>query len=181
MTRWLIINGSPRINGTSARVIRMLRLLIEQSDPDVELVEFEVARLQIEGCNGCDFCKTSDECIIEDDMTRVIDELDAVDRVILVTPIYFAGLPSQTKALLDRLQPYYWDYVQRKEAGQALRDKRPLTLYVVGDGGDPHGCEPLIASVRSAFAVAGFRVDKIVELVGIKRISAADLHWEEEA
>ena len=44
MAKWLILNGSPRINGQSAKVIRMLTLLIENKLPDVELEVFEVAR-----------------------------------------------------------------------------------------------------------------------------------------
>ena len=40
MAKWLILNGSPRINGQSAKVIRMLTLLIENKLPDIELEVF---------------------------------------------------------------------------------------------------------------------------------------------
>ena len=106
------------------------------------------------------------------------DMLEKADRVILATPIYFAGLSSQMKAIVDRLQPYYWDYVQRKENGKSLREKRPLTLYVIGDGGDPHGYEPLFISLKSGFALAGFSVDNVINLVGKQRISAGDLQMQ---
>ena len=72
MAKWLILNGSPRINGQSAKVIRMLTLLIENKLPDVELEVFEVARHPVEGCNGCEFCNTTDECIIEDEMAELL-------------------------------------------------------------------------------------------------------------
>ena len=138
-------------------------------------------------------------------MNCLIEELDRADRVILVTPIYFASLPSQTKAVIDRLQPYFWDYVARRknsgkefagedEDAQSLEtdgvvpsahvsSKRPLTLYVVGDGGDPHGYEPLYISVKSSFALAGFSIDHCVEIIGKKRITAkdADLEFLERA
>lgn len=178
MEKWLFITGSPRLNGMSARVVRMLKMACDQLYPDIEQFDFEVARCAIEGCNGCEFCQTNDECIIEDEMTQLIDLLDSVDRVIMATPIYFAGLPSQMKAVLDRLQPYFWRYLERKKAGEALPEKRPLTLYVIGDGGDPHGYEGLVASVRSAFAVAGFRIDRIVDLVGVTRLSRDHLQIE---
>ena len=108
MGTWVVINGSPRLNGKCARIIRMLKMSIEQSCPEVNLVEYEVGRMDISGCNGCEFCKANEECIIEDDMTQFIDDLNTAERVFLVSPIYFAGAPSQLKAVLDRLQPFFW-------------------------------------------------------------------------
>ena len=99
-----------------------------------------------------------------------------------MTPIYFAGLPSQTKAVLDRLQPLYWRYRECIESGEPLPPKRPLSLFVVGDGGDPHGYAPLEASVTSAMAIAGFSLDEVVPLIGLSRISANHLgSWGEES
>ncbi len=175
MTRWVVVNGSPRLNGKSARVVRMLKLLIEQRTPEVELVEFEVGRMDVSGCNGCEFCRTNGECVMDDDMTQFIDELDSADRVLLVVPVYFAGVPSQMKAVLDRLQPYFWPYLERKKAGETLPEKRPLSLFVVGDGGDPHGYDPLVASVRSSMALAGFSIDEVIPLIGIKHVKPEHL------
>lgn len=175
MAKWLIVNGSPRINGKSARVVRMLIAQLEATQPEVELGLFEVATSQIEGCNGCEFCETAGACIYNDDMTGLIEQLDSVQRVLMVVPIYFAGAPSQAKAMLDRMQPYFWPYLKRKRTGQPLPPKRPLTLFIVGDGGDPHGYEPLVASVRSSMALAGFAIEEVVPLVGLKTIRREDL------
>ena len=77
------------------------------------------------------------QCVIDDDMFEVRKHLDAADELIVVSPVYFAGAPAQLKALLDRMQPYFHSTVRRGE-------KRPLVLHVVGEGGDPHGFEPLV-------------------------------------
>lgn len=175
MAKWLIINGSPRINGKSARVVRMLIAQLEATQPEVELGLFEVATSRIEGCNGCEFCETAGTCIYDDDMAGLIEQLDSAQRVLLVAPIYFAGAPSQAKAMLDRMQPYFWPYLERKRTGQPLPAKRPLNLFVVGDGGDPHGYEPLVASVRSSMALAGFAIEEVIPLVGLKTIRREDL------
>lgn len=175
MSKWLLIQGSPRVNGTCAKVIRMLNRYLEQERSDVELEIFDIARRDVTGCNGCDFCKDSDGCIIEDDMEYLEEMIDAADRIILATPVYFAGPTSQMKAVIDRLQPYYWKYMARKDEGLPPVEKRPLTLYVVGDGGDPHGHDSLVVCVRSSFAVAGFGIDQIIDLVGKKRLSVRDL------
>lgn len=205
MSKWVLIQGSPRVNGKSARICRMISMHLANVAPEVELYTFDVAQRDVMGCNGCEYCRSNDTCIIDDDMNCLIEELDRADRVILVTPIYFASLPSQTKAVIDRLQPYFWDYVARRknsgkefagedEDAQSLEtdgvvpsahvsSKRPLTLYVVGDGGDPHGYEPLYISVKSSFALAGFSIDHCVEIIGKKHITAkdADLEFLERA
>ena len=37
---------------------------------------------------------------------------------------------------------------------------------MVGEGGDPHGFDPLVGTVRSAAAVAGFRLERVLDWVG---------------
>ena len=175
LASWVVINGSPRLNGKCARVVSLLKFGIASNYPDVEVAEFEVGRLDVAGCNGCEYCRTAGECIIEDDMCQLVDALDAAERVFLAVPVYFAGAPSQTKAVLDRLQPYFWNYLERKKAGLGPAPKRPLTLFVVGDGGDPHGYDPLVASVRSSMALAGFSIEEVVPLIGINRIKQEHL------
>ena len=93
----------------------------------------------------------------------------------MVSPIYFAGAPSQLKAVLDRLQPFFWPYLERRKKGEPLPAKRPLSLFVVGDGGDPHGYGPLVASVRSSMALAGFAIEETVPLIGIDRLKREHL------
>ena len=85
--------------------------------------------------------------------------LDDADELVVVSPVYFAGPPAQLKALLDRLQPYFWSDAR---AGA----KRPAVLHVVGEGGDPHGFEPLVGIVRSALACAGFTLEMVYDWVG---------------
>lgn len=177
MACWLVINGSPRINGQSAKIIRMLTLMINKEYPHVELEQFEVARHCIEGCNGCEYCETTNECIITDEMPELLESLQKADRVVLVTPTYFAGIPSQTKAVLDRFQQVYWHYTELRNA-QKLPPKRPLALYIVGDGGDPHGYDGVLATVRSSFAIVGFKVQSVVKLIGVSRLKPDLLEFD---
>ncbi|MFR5829312.1 MAG: hypothetical protein ACLUE1_09750, partial [Adlercreutzia equolifaciens] len=58
-----------------------------------------------------------------------------------------------------RLQPYYFTDLR-------TRPKRSAVIHVVGAGGDPHGFEPLIGTVRSALSVAGFTVELVLDWVG---------------
>lgn len=166
-----------------------------------------VASTPVEPCRGCDACRALSEeplftfqegdpllpvetvveseapfhhCVIDDDMAEVRKHLDAADELMVVAPVYFASVPAQLKALLDRLQPYFWTNLR-------TYPKRPAVVHVVGEGGDPHGFEPMIGTLRSALSVAGFRIETVLDWVG--KIDASgeiladaeeyELAWEE--
>lgn len=182
----VIVVGSPRPCGRSASLAdELFNACIEECPQDgVSIVS--VASTSIKPCQGCDSCREqADEplctylegdplmpvvsiaesealfhhCVIDDDMDEVRKHLDAADELLVVSPVYFASVPSQLKALLDRLQPYFWTDVR-------TRPKRPAVVHVVGEGGDPHGFEPLVGTLRSALSVAGFRVEAVLDWVG---------------
>ena len=174
----LIIVGSPRIDGRSAHLADLLFESCIDECPDDELALAPVSTLAIEPCQGCDACKalaacaagggasdgeTAEEacrrCVIDDDMAEVYELIDAADELVVVSPVYFAGAPAQLKALLDRLQPYFWTDARDGR-------KRPATLHVVGEGGDPHGFEPLVGVVRSSLSCAGFALERVLDWVG---------------
>lgn len=182
----VIVVGSPRADGRSASLANELfNACIEECPQDgVSIVS--VASIEVGPCRGCDACRIATEapdklpedddnlaicpevaksdalvhrCVIHDDMTEVRKHLDAADELIVVSPVYFAGPPAQFKCLIDRLQPYFWSNVR-------LGAKRPCVLHVVGEGGDPHGFEPLVGCVRSAFSCAGFELELVLDWVG---------------
>lgn len=183
----VIVVGSPRVNGRSASLADQLMYACIEECPDDVVSIVSVASTDVRPCCGCDACARETEpadealmeegdpltphpliaesdaplhrCVIDDDMPEVRKHLDAADELIVVSPVYFAGPPAQFKALLDRLQPYWRSDVR-------ARGKRPMILHVVGEGGDPHGYDPLVGSVRSAFSVAGFELVSIFDWVG---------------
>ncbi|MEC4184536.1 flavodoxin family protein [Adlercreutzia sp. R21] len=182
----VILHGSCRADGRSAALAdELFNACIEECPEDgVSIVS--VSSTEVGPCIGCDECRAVSEepihvfqegdpllpqesvvesdalfhhCVIDDDMNEVRKHLDAADELIVVCPVYFASVPAQMKALLDRLQPYYFTDVR-------TYPKRPATIHVVGAGGDPHGFEPLIGTVRSALSVAGFSVELVLDWVG---------------
>lgn len=157
----LIIVGSPRSNGRSAHLAEMLFEACIDECPDDEVSLAPVSELAISACVGCDGCKNSEGhvCVFEDDMDEIREILDESDELIIVSPVYFSGAPAPMKALLDRLQPYFWTW-------EADGNRRPMTLHIIGEGAGPNGYDALIDEVRAAGAVAGFRLDRIVDWVG---------------
>ena len=155
----VIIVGSPRVRGRSAYLSQELLDACTSEFPEDEVTLLSLANMEIGPCVGCGGCATGDGCIIEDDMAQVYEALDAADELIIVSPVYFAGPPSPLKALLDRLQPYFFTNARHGEL-------RPVTLHVIGEGHDPFGYDPLVTIVESALLCAGFRVDTLYDWVG---------------
>ena len=148
----LVVSGSIRPEGKSAYFSGALADALTAVGDDVSLMRLS-DDIDIDPCLACDFCKLGEGCVIEDAMTDLYAMLDEADRLIVVSPVYFAGPPAQLKAVLDRFQVYYWTDARTKP-------KRPALLVAIGDGGDPHGYEPLVGIVTSALAVAGFSLEE---------------------
>ena len=153
----LIIVGSSRVNGRSAALAQQLFDTCLEEYPDDAVTIASVASLTVKPCIACNACRNG-ACVLDDDMAQVLDLVAAADEVIVVAPVYFAGPSAQFKALLDRLQPFFWTNARHEEL-------RPLTLHVIGEGHDPFGYDPLVTCVSSAFFVAGFELDQVFDWV----------------
>ncbi|WP_251197893.1 flavodoxin family protein [Anaerotardibacter muris] len=157
MAACVIISGSPYAQGKCARSARAIaKALGATSGTTVTL--FSIAEMDIHGCIGCDTCKDTGTCIYEDDEVKVHAAIDGADLVVIISPIYFAGVPSQLKALLDRFQPYFWKRQELIADQQSLPPKRPLILGLVGEGGDPYGTEAAFVTLASPLALADLGV-----------------------
>ena len=184
----LIVVGSPRERGRSMHLAELLFEACIEDCPSDEVAIAPVATLSIAPCTGCDACANAGAASVDDiagagageendsalatpcahvdDMAEVRDLIDAADELIVVSPVYFSGPPAQFKALLDRMQPYYYALEAAREEGRAPVRKRPMVLHVIGEGGDPHGYAPLVGIVRSAFGCAGFSLEAVYDWVG---------------
>ena len=165
MANWVILVGSPYDQGKCSNAATRIADALRELGSHVEL--FSCARITVHGCIGCDRCKENFTCIYSDDLARISSALDTADAVLVVSPIYFAGVPSQFKAVLDRFQPYFWKRQQQIEQGRPLPPKRALYVALVGEGGDPYGTAPAQAQVASPFALADFSVVDARDLIAV--------------
>jgi multimeric flavodoxin WrbA len=165
----LFISGSPRAH-TCVSLIDYLERGAKNAGAKTQ--RFLLSKKHILPCTGCGSCNKTGTCILAtktqgghftDDYLELKAVLERVDAIAIVAPLYFAGPPSQLKALYDRMQPYW---AQRYVLGAPVPDKRPAQLFVVGGGGDAHGHSPLATSTKSAMAVAGFNVEKVNNFIG---------------
>jgi len=98
----LILNGSPRKRGNTDLLLERIEAGIRQSGHNAEHID--LAQLAIHPCTGCGHCETEGACIFKDDMTALYDKVDAANRIVIGSPIYFYGVTAQAKAFIDRCQ-----------------------------------------------------------------------------
>ena len=98
----LVLNGSPRPNGSTAGMVRAFRETAEAHGHDVTV--FDVCRMNIKGCLACEYChgKGRGACIQQDDMQEIYAALNDAEMLILAAPIYYHGISGQLKCAIDR-------------------------------------------------------------------------------
>jgi multimeric flavodoxin WrbA len=156
------IAGSPRRGGNSDRLLTAC--LESAREAGIRTERLVAADLAIGPCRGCNACSKTGECIQRDSMTGVYRSIDAADGILVASPVFFAGVPAQLKALIDRLQPYW---ARRFVLGEPLVRRRPGGIVLVRGGGDPYGAGCAEGTLRSAFAVLGIDVVDALVVEGV--------------
>lgn len=101
----VVINGSPRPQGNTAHLLQVAVQELQQRYPEVKTTRVDLNDLDFQGCQGCLACKTEDStgCMLQDELTPVLEQLAAADMWLLGSPIYMAHVSGQFKLWLDRL------------------------------------------------------------------------------
>ncbi len=100
--RILGIMGSPRIGGNTDLLLNEALKGAEGQGAETERIV--VDRLKIAPCREYYGCLKDGNCVIRDDMDAIYLQLLQADGIILASPMFFYGLTSQAKALIDRSQ-----------------------------------------------------------------------------
>ena len=96
------IMGSPRKRGNTDLLLDEALRGAKSQGADVE--KLIVSGLDISPCREIYACLRDGNCAIDDDMKQVYVKLMEADHIILASPMFFYGLTSQVKALIDRCQ-----------------------------------------------------------------------------
>lgn len=97
------INGSPRKDGNTAICISAVFAELNKHGVETELIQ--LGGNPVRGCMACYGCKKNQDkaCVIKDDMINdCIGKMIEADGIILGTPVYFADVTTEIKALIDR-------------------------------------------------------------------------------
>ncbi len=99
----LVINCSPVRNGATAEIVKTVSQLLSSryQTKSVCIDDYNFAF-----CKGCRSCHSTAECVQEDDVTLLMNEFEIADIIVSVSPSYWADVPGQYKAFIDRCTPW---------------------------------------------------------------------------
>lgn len=97
----LTINGSPHLDGCTARALTELENTLKECGIEVERIN--VGNKDIRGCIACNFCRKHGRCVFSDAVNETAPKFAEADAIVVGTPTYYAGSNGQLLAFMDRL------------------------------------------------------------------------------
>ncbi|MCF7791853.1 MAG: flavodoxin family protein [Victivallales bacterium] len=102
----LAISTSPRKNGNSEILLNSFLKGAEEKNAEIEIIR--LSELNIKPWLKPDYNTNSFNSL---DEKNIYTELKNADIVVISSPVYFASLPAQLKALIEQAQPIWNDRV----------------------------------------------------------------------
>jgi multimeric flavodoxin WrbA len=133
--------GSPRVGGNSDLLVS--KILEGAAGVGAEVEKIILNPLKISPCQGCDSCKKTLQCRINDDMQPLYGKILGADGIVLGAPIYFWSASAQMKGFIDR-----WYALDEKGVREKLAGKQVQWVCVFGDA-DPHVADGAVFMMRS--------------------------------
>ena len=101
MSKILIINGSPRVNGNTSIAVREMENVFRENDFEVTTVQ--VGNKDIRGCIACGHCSDAGKCVFDDVVNELAPLFEEADGLVVASPVYYASANATLIACLDRL------------------------------------------------------------------------------
>jgi len=151
----IAVNGSTRKDGNTAMLVEAVFVPLREAGIECEVVNLR--GLDIRGCTACGKCseKKDGRCYgRKDDGNSIIEKMGAADGLILASPVYFADVTTEMKAIMDR-------------AGYVARSKREMFARKPGAA---------VVAVRRAGAMHAF--DTMNHFFGISEMmTVGSSYW----
>ena len=99
----LVVNCSPVRNGATAEIVKIVSTNLSQKYNTKSVC---IDDYSFSFCKGCRSCHSTAECIQKDEAALLMEEFENAQIIILVSPSYWADVPGQFKAFIDRCTPW---------------------------------------------------------------------------
>jgi multimeric flavodoxin WrbA len=94
------IVGSRRKNGNTACLVQ--KALEAASGEGIESEVIFLCDYKIADCTGCERCRNTYKCVVNDDMQKIYPLLLEADAIVIGSPTYFYNVTAAMKAFIDR-------------------------------------------------------------------------------
>lgn len=197
MKKIIIIDGGPRNNMNTAKLLQKFAEGAKSVGSDMEVKTIRLYDLDYKGCMSCMACKlkgkASNICRFKDALTPVLEDIAHADGLVLGSPIYFGEVTGQMRAFLERLSfPWlsYNDY--SLTAPKCMPVVLIETMNGTPDRNNSNGFGSMEYCIKSALGepqrIVGYNTCQVAkydryELGGFSEEAKhawRDAHWEED-
>lgn len=124
MKKVVVLNGSPRKNFNTAKLLKEAQKGAEHAGAEVEY--FNLYDYNFKGCYSCFACQrkgstTEGLCAIKDDIRPILEKCLKADAIIIGTPVYFSYPTGIFRSFVERLMFANHTYMVDKEHGGLKR------------------------------------------------------------
>lgn len=123
----LILNGSPRDNGDT---VSLIRLLTGKIKGDCKIVS--AFSDNISPCIDCRYCRKNNGCVINDGMTEIYKYTEDCENIVIASPVYFSELTGPLLNVCSRFQAFYCS--RRFLNAEPVSKKKKGGVILVGGG-----------------------------------------------
>ena len=140
---------------------------------------FVLNKLDFRGCQGCMACKTKlDRCVLEDDLTGVLDAVRETDVLVLASPVYFWDISSQLKTFIDRTFSYLVPDFMTNPVKSRLAPGKKLVFILAQNNPDRSSFPDLFPKFDYFFKAYGFVESHLIRAFGAREPGEVESHEE---
>ena len=137
----LVINCSPVQTGATAEIVHIVseKLSHKYHTKSVCIDDYD-----FKFCKGCRTCHTTAKCVQSDDVDLLMNEFEWADIIVSVSPSYWADIPGQFKAFIDRCTPW----CNTHEPHAAISAGKKGYVIALRTGPSMRECDRIIGSIE---------------------------------
>ena len=137
----LVINCSPVKTGATAEIAGIVS---EQLSMKYTVKAVCIDDYEFNFCKGCRICHSTAKCVQNDDAALLMNEFEWADVIVAVSPSYWADVPGQFKAFIDRCTPW----CNTHEPHTSLSNGKQGYAIVLRTGSGMKECDRIIETIR---------------------------------
>ncbi len=137
----LVINCSPVRDGATEEISKIVSVCLA-ARYGVRSICIDDFRFHF--CKGCRVCHKTAQCVQRDDVEKIMDLLDWAEMIVSVSPSYWADVPGQFKAFIDRCTPW----CNTHEPHAALRPGKKGYVVALRTGTSMRECQHIFDTIE---------------------------------
>ncbi len=87
-------------DGNTQNLLKYLEKRLNQNSIDLEIINLN--EREIKDCKGCENCVLGNGCLVQDDMSQIMEIVEKKDGIILASPVYNNNVSGKMKMFIDK-------------------------------------------------------------------------------